>query len=327
VGQAEFERFDGVVEPFEGPIRFPPVPEEIDPHWTCRSWEEATGESERSPFVVRILTDPVVAELEGYQDARAFRVERSRRYDLVDLPYTGGLVRVVREPRRASTLGAARALAGTTGGGIRIWQSPGNAGTAGGVIEVAGHGECTTTAGHVAPRIQGPVFADFGGGDSIGECIDAPDYHSPGLIDETSLVEIAGHPWRRSGHGVVKLSTDDLKEGRRLTVLGARTSHPDVFPVDYVQHRYLRSGTATVRIDDGFELRRHSDGFFGLGAGFRRPTLPGDSGAWVFRLDGDEAVWVGSVVGGDDISTVATFSVNTIAELTRKFGSATLKSA
>jgi hypothetical protein len=178
-----------------------------------------------------------------------------------------------------------------------------------------------------APRVHGAVFAEFGGGASIGECVDAPDYDQPGLVDETSLIEIAGHPWRRSGKSVVKLSTDDLREGRPLTVLGARTSHRGVFPVDYVQHRYLRSGTATVRIDDGFELRRHSDGFFGVGAGFRRPTLPGDSGAWVVRREGDDEAWVGSIVGGDDISTVATFAANTMDGLARKFGSATLLSS
>lgn len=325
LGESEFGRLDGVIEPFEGPLRFPPVPNEIDPEWTCRSWEEATGVTRRSPFVVRILSDPVISAPSYEAPEGLTRIEGSRRFDLAELPTARGLVRVVREPRRASVLGAsrnARAKAGARG--QRIWQTPGNAGTAGGILEVQGFGECTTTAGHVAPRLNGRVFAEFDNGASIGKCVGSPDYSLPGLVDETAVVEISGHPWKRSADSMIRLGPEDLGPGRPLTVLGARTSYPNVFPVDYIQYRTLQSGTGAVRIDDGFELRRHSDGFFGAGAGFRRPTLPGDSGAWVVRADKQDLAWAGSVVGGDDVSTVATFSSNTMAELGRKFGSVTL---
>jgi len=322
IGGAEFTRLESRLRPFEYPIAHPPVPEMIDDAWRPAIWDAMNDGRQISPYVVEVLRQ---------RTARRFMTRRrtdaaSRFTEFVEPrawpsqpPGLAATVRVVHEVRPPSTLQR-------TTRGEKVWQAEPNSGSAGGVLRFPQLGPCTTTAGHVAPGVSRPVYVTRNGRrHEIGTCRRVPDYTVPWLSDETALVEMTdAADWPQLAAATTTIEPDELGVGRRVDVRGARTGHGDVFPYSYVQYRDFTAGDLMVRIQDGFELRRHSRGLFGLAAGFRQPTLPGDSGAWVLRVHGEGMAWAGTVVGGDSVSTVATFSKNTISILAAEFGQPTL---
>lgn len=292
------------------PTPAPPSPATVDPSWSCRSWDKWVARSKRRG------EDPFVVEVRIASDSHS-----ARRYDFRE-SHTDSLSDIFRLPLNIEVVNGppTRLQAGTA---ERIWQGkPDEFGSVGGFILLDGReGLCVTTAAHVAPEPYCGVFVGQSAAPpSRGSCIYSSMEYGAGCVDETAVFALeevmpdGQLEHRLAGHARIhELEIGDLEGRVQLGVNGAVSARADLVAYQYVKYRHLWHHGKSIRIDDGFEVRRDVVSLFGSRKG--STTCAGDSGAWLYRDEPSGRAWVGTVVGGDGTSTVATFAQNTLESL------------
>lgn len=289
-----------------------------DPSWQPPVWHE---HSERlgfapSPFVVRIVLKPGIAERPPFFETRAVRI----------IPETRPLAFLHRANERL-----VRPLVGGTFIGA---VGSASTGTLGGVLEDRDGRRYGLTCSHVLPsgasvsqppaarrRWQEQLAFWRASGETVGRCIASSGlvraegpcnpYHDDGsanLVD-AALVEfdprvptalqlldggpLAGLAKKESLHPGMPVETFGMRSGHRRARLGGLC-------VFYT----LRLGKAAYCFRNVVELRNRSRDY-GVWGSLRRPTQPSDSGGWVTSAGSEGPEWCASIIGGDQVQGYA----------------------
>jgi hypothetical protein len=317
-----FYALDGAIEPFADEYLDIEAPTEIDREWRCHSWDNHVGTGDPSPIVIEVrrIGPRRVPKLDGIPilgSERYFNRQVTRQIEQQVLDLGPSIPGIAGARVQVQNAPLPRLNAGSSSSG-RIWQSSRDQfGTLGGVLHVKKFGYCVTTAGHVAPTVGDEVFAEIGGTRrKLGLCVHAPDY-AKGLKDETSLIavdEATAKQLVAEGSKVGLFTPSDYGPGQSLTVRGVRSAGTVVCPDHYARFVTVQGDTERILVNDGVDLRRTEASPWGPRN--LRPTEPGDSGAWLLR----GPAWCGSVVGGNAVSSVATFASNTVKAFKKSYG-------
>jgi hypothetical protein len=279
-------------------------PAEVDVSFAPRAWQAWTdlvGVAE-SPVIYEVqLSSQSSAEARGRISEFLGEFLRESRVGFSYRSWTYAHLRWWPRFARAVTPRSGLLVHGTS-----IYQQRGYPGTLGGFL-LNHRGVYATTAAHVAPTMWEGVFqsADH---DLVGPCVRIPQRPIGGdLLDETSLIESSmGGRYLES----VEVSPiNSVPVGEHVDFVGGTSGATTCEVSQYIAFRKVRFPDRDLMVRDGFELRSPAVTLFG--ASFRRPSAAGDSGAWVTSNGEDRIRWCGTIVGGDKISTVATFAANT----------------
>lgn len=266
---------------------------EPDPTWRCRGWELW------SQRVLGFEGDPVLVELQLFSTPTRGEDMQSR----LEMVWREAGVRVTRAVRGGTSFQATQHP--------RLWQAGPTWGSVGGRLTTRSFGECVTGAAHVLADQFHPVQVRIDGRHIAGQVVDTgPWPQRSDCRDETALVAVGptGGSWVQPA---AYARTDSLFQGMVLEFEGARSGHRQAEIAQVVlASKIVCPGTAPLVLRHCLELRRPVSGYFRQR--WSRPSRPGDSGAWLMADTAAGPTWCATIVGGDSVSTKATFAATTV---------------
>lgn len=281
------------------------APGYVDASWSCRTWErwkEWTGLYRDAPVIVEIQ-----------MLAGSFR--RNALAEIGD--FMGALPgRVVIDTRSATRAQLGSAKGAQLGGPIipgAVWQSAHSPGSIGGLLTAPSGELCLTTSAHVADSLGAPVY---GKPRLAGTCVYTAVWpNADQCRDETAVLTLEeGASAETPVEEVTSaMAADDVPMRVPIRLRGAFSKPRAVEIYQYISNRKVKCLTGDLLIKDGFELRCPANGKFR--SRWVPPSKGGDSGAWILSDQPLGTSWCGSLVGGDEVSSVATFASNTLQAL------------